>query len=226
MKYTTKQILAFSAMAYEKELEKVGGRSGYMTKDGVKVNAIKRSWMHTAVPLAISAQTLYISIYNSVNIGYEGFSLNAGITVLASLIISALSARLFIQGGKVHQAYVRDLMEHARGYEPEALWNMSYPEGKNQVASLIASLLGARLIIRKMIANTSIPMDTDVVDARVTHLVKELATSRPDDIHPYVLDEVKSICRQAVQDFNFYEPIISFQDEVQKEFAERLNASR
>jgi hypothetical protein len=219
MKYTIKQILAFSAKAYDVELNKAGGRSGYLFKDNVKITEFKRPWLRANASMLISAQTLCISAYNSGALIVNGFDPITALVGFTSLSLAAVSALIFREERRIHRDQMEDLKDYARGHEPEGVWNLDYPADNGVRANLIRSLLGTRLIARKMIATTAIPMDNDVVDSRVAHLIREISSCKDDDIHPYLVEESKSFARQVFQDFNFYAPLITFQDEVQKEFA-------
>lgn len=225
MKYTIKQILAFSAKAYDVELNKAGGRSGYLFKDNVRITEIKHPWLRSNASLLISAQTLGISAFNSTALIVNGFDPVTALVGITSLSLSAVSALVFREERRIKRDQMEDLRDYARGHEPEAVWNLDYPVDNGSRANFIRSLLGTRLIARKMIATTSIPMDNDVVDSRVSHLIREISNCKDDDIHPYLIDETKALTRQVFQDFNFYAPLITFQDEVQKEFEELHNAA-
>lgn len=225
MKYTIKQILAFSAKAYDVELNKAGGRSGYLFKDDVRITDIKKPWFRANASLIISAQTLCISAYNGSALALQGFDPVTALVGFTSLSLSAVSALVFKEERRIHKNHIEDLKDYARGHEPEAVWKFDYPADNGSRANLIRSLLGTRLIARKMIATTAIPMDNDVVDSRVSHLIHEISNCKDDDIHPYLVDETKSFARQVFQDFNFYAPLITFQDEVQQEFAATRNAA-
>ena len=221
MKHTIKQVLAFCDAIYKSETEKAGGRDGYLiTPVKQHINELKRPVIDRyGFPSAIVFCLILagINIYMLTVDGLNASSF-AGLAIDATLIIFSLSrikkSKIFWNGMK--ETY----RTYAHWHEPEEIWSLDYPRDNKARASLIRSLLGARIFNNRLMQMTAIPMDQKVIDTRVAHLVKEIAASKDEDIHPYLVEEVKSFCRQAVSDMDFYSPIITLQEELEKAEAE------
>lgn len=223
MKYSGEQVLTFTEKTYEKEIQIIGGRERYITTvQGEKVYNLSKVPYSMVVPCGFAfLASIYLVAVNIISLA-SGFSPIHVFALLCSLASCVLLVNLFLKARRNHANRQEMYKEYALGHEPQALWNFDYPRDHGKRASLIRSLLGARMFARKMIKTTSIPMSNEVIDARIVHLVQELAKAKDDDIHSYLVDEVKSFCRQTVIDINFYSPLISFQDEIEAELKAQL----
>lgn len=217
MKYTIKQVLAFCDAIYKSEVEIAGGRDGYLvTPLNKHVSQVKRPAMEVIgfpIIMFMCLGAIGLNVGMLFIDGWNASSL-AGIAILGSCIIFASnqnrkSKRFWSEAQEKFRSY-------AHWHEPEDLWETDYPRDNMARASLIRSVLGARIFNNRLMQMTAIPMDQKVVDARVAHLVKEIAASADTDIHPYLIEEVKSFCRQAVHDIDFYAPVITLQEELMK----------
>ena len=219
MKYTLKQVMAFSAMTYEKEISRAHGRNGYLiAQNGQRVDQLKRKPL-SFLPVALTFSSgFYLVGSNIAALASNGYNIGNILAVIMAGLMSAFAVVLFRRDQMAFKFFKKTMRNYALGHEPEGLWNFEYAQGSGEKGEMIRGILGARMIFRKMIASTSIPMDNDSIDARVTHLVKEITNSPEGEIHEVISEEVGFLCRQAVTQLNFYAPLISFQDEVEKEF--------
>ena len=219
MKYTLKQVMAFSAMTYEKEISRAHGRNGYLiAQNGQRVDRLKQKPLSFAPAAVTFSGGAYLAVVNIATLAFDGYNIGNIMAVVTACLMSALAVILFRRDQMAFKFFKKTMRNYALGHEPEGLWNFEYTQGSTEKGEMIRGVLGARMIFRKMIASTSIPMDNDSIDSRVTHLVKEITNSPDGDIHEVISEEVGFLCRQAVTQLNFYAPLISFQDQVEKEF--------
>lgn len=219
MKYTLKQVMAFTAMTYETEIKQINGRQGYLqASNGQLVHQLKHNYMSFAPAVVAFSGGVYLMTANIVDIVSKGFNTASVLAVLTAVFLAVVSVLLFRRYLSIFADYKKNCRDYALGHEPEALWDFKYSQGNNQQAHLIRSLLGARMMLRKMISSTSIPLDNDVIDTKVVHLVKEITKSREGEIHEVIMEEANFFCRQALTQMNFYISLVNFHDDLQKEF--------
>jgi hypothetical protein len=222
MKYTLKQVMAFCAMTYETEINRVNGRTGYLiAPDGQQVGKIKQKKIAYAPAGMVCTVGLYLIGMNSIHLINNGYHTGNVLAIVTAIAMTCFSVVLFRRDRKLFASFKQAMEEYALGHEPAALWDFEYSQGSDEKGNLIRSLLGARMCVRKMISSTAIPMDNDVVDARITYLIKEITNSKTGEIHEVILEEAQFFCRQAVTQMNFYAPLINFQDAVEKEFLDK-----
>lgn len=219
MKYTTEKILDFTSLVYISEQDKacLGYKGALKGWDKQKNTMRLINTANYGIPIiAIGASVVYFII--SVTALFNGEA------NLFSYVGIILNVSLFFYSAKF-LGYVYDntkkhretWSEYASKLEPKQIWNLDYPHEGGARAKLIKSILGARLINLTLMERTAIPMNRSVIDCRVAHLVTEIAKCTDEDIHSYLEEEATSFCRQAVKDINFYTPIITLQDWLEKQ---------
>lgn len=217
MKYTIKQVLAFCDAIYKSEAEQAGGRDGYLitplNKHVSKIKAPVIESIGFPAIMLVSLAVVGLDIYMLMTEGWNTSSLSGLVIIFGCILFASIhrkkSQRFWAETKEKYRTY-------AHWHEPEDMWNLDFPRDNMARASLIRSVLGARIFNNRLMQMTAIPMDQQVVDARVAHLVKEIAASTDEDIHPYLVEEVKSFCLQAVRDLDFYSPVITLQEELMK----------
>lgn len=222
MKYTLKQVMAFTAITYQTEIERINGRNGYLiASNGQRVDQMKPKILSFAPAALGFSGGLFLLCANSAVIAENGYSLQNAVIIGTSIIMSVLSSVLFLRYLNLFRSYTLNAQNYALGHEPKDLWGFDYVRHSSRRGNLIKSILGARMLVRKMISSTAIPMSNEAVDARVTHLIKEISKSKDDEIHETLIEEAEFFCKQAVTQMNFYAPLVSFQDEIEQEFREQ-----
>lgn len=219
MKYTIKQVLAFCDAIYKSETETAGGRSGYLMVNAPKKKHINEVTRSTREKFGLPATMAFCAAAIAANLymlSIEGVNASSITGIAIMLTCIAFCHHLNRKSKNFWAKTKEEWRTYAHWYEPEAIWNLDYPRDNSVKSSLIRSVLGARIFNNKLMQMTAIPMDQKVIDDRVSHLVREIAVSKGNDIHPYLVEEVKSFCRQAVSDMNFYSPIITLQEELEK----------
>lgn len=226
MKYTLKQVMAFTAMTYENEISRVNGRNGYLiTPTGQRVDELKQKPSSFTPVIIAFTGGVYLMASNAIMLFSNGYNTPSLLTCIAAFLMAAFAVNLFLKDLKLFAEFKKTMQGFALGHEPQDLWNFEYSQGSSEKARLVRSILGARMLYRKMIASTAIPLDNAVIDARAVHLVKELTASKDNEIHEAIMEEAGFFCRQAVTQMSFYAPLISFQDEIEKEFADKKKAA-
>lgn len=219
MKYTSEKILDFTSLVYTSEQDKAG--LGYKAAlHNWEVAKKSHRLVHTisyGLPIiGIVAAVVYFSL--TARFLFDGFpNFFEMLSVALNSFLFFCSVKLLWLTHSNRKQNNKNWMEYADKLEPRQIWHLEYPHDKGARAKLIRSILGARLINLTLIDRTAIPMDKNVVDARVSHLITEIAKSTDEDIHSYLVEETTSFCRQAVKDINFYSPIISLQDWVKEQ---------
>lgn len=220
-----KQVLAFTAMTYENEIASVNGRNGYLITDaGKPVASLKDKPFDFPATMSLAGAG-YLLIANSADLITKGFDLTSLLMIVASLTLATFSVILFRRQRKTVAKNNQEWRNFALGHEPQGLWEFSYPESAGPKAKLIQSILGARMMFRKMIHSTSIPMSNEAIDAQVVSLIKEISNSPEDEIHEVLTEQAHTFCKLAVTQMSFYAPLITFHDEMEKEFQENSKES-
>lgn len=222
MKYTLKQVMAFTAMTYESEIKPIHGRNGYLiASNGQRVDRMKPKLLPFAPAGVGCLGGIFLFALNGASISENGYSTQNGLAIVMSLALSATAVILFRRHLNLFTSYEKNAQDYALGHEPEGLWGFDYTVEPGGRLNLIKSLLGARMLVRKMISSTSIPMSNESIDSRVTHLVKEITKSKEGEIHEALIEEAEFFCKQSVTQMNFYAPLVNFQDSVEQELREK-----
>lgn len=222
MKYTLKQVMAFTAITYQSEIERINGRNGYLiASNGQRVDQMKPKSLSFAPAVLGFGGGVFIFSANGVLLADNGLNSQSILAVVAAITLSVISVVLFRQHLKLFSKYEKNAKDYALGHEPEGLWDFEYTREAGQKRNLIKSILGARMLVRKMISSTSIPMSNEAVDVRVTHLVKEITKSKEGEVHEALIEEAEFFCKQSVTQMNFYAPLVTFQDSIEQELREK-----
>lgn len=212
----------FTAITYQSEIERINGRKGYLiASNGQRVDQMTPKILSFVPGVLGFLGGVFLFSVNSAAIADNGYNLQNAIAIGTAIVMSTISVVLFRRYLNLFRSYVKNTQDYALGHEPEGLWGFEYTRERSQKGHLIRSLLGARMLVRKMISTTAIPMSNEAVDARVTHLVKEITNSKEGEIHEALIEEAEFFCRQSVTQMNFYAPLITFQDAVEQEFREK-----
>lgn len=150
---------------------------------------------------AVVATVLSLFVFNTSNF----LTLTLPIIALFASWMSFRSALLAKNAVKLSLAYAQ---QKAIQFEPRGVWKLWHLPEAGSRATLINALLGARFIERVLSEATTMPVDTNATDAKVSALIHAIYESKENDIHPYLIEQVNQMCELTFKYHDMYRSLI------------------
>lgn len=190
-------------------------RQRYTVYEHKSITALYLRWIdkHWIADITFGWLSFAFGLYATVTAVLGLFVFHTADLIMLTLPIVALfaawmsfrSALLRKNHARLTEAYA---WQKAIQFEPREVWKINYlPEAGNR-AILINALLGARFIERILSEATTMPVNNNGTDAKVSSLIQNIYDSKEGDIHPYLIEQVNQMCDTTFKYHDMYRGLI------------------